>query len=149
VSPRTLVSNLSPRKLAPEARDALFAADPDLARRVQDLATVGERMRATEQFVNASNTGGYLASMEAAMGLLGAPAAAIGSWKAGSGGPLAAGAALSSLAAPLLPGYIAGRATTSPALTRFLAAPTTPPGPTSLPTIASRLYPELRGLLGY
>lgn len=149
VSPRTFVSNLSPQKLAPEARDALFAADPDLARRVQDLATVGERMRATEQFVNTSNTGGYLASMEAIMGLLGAPAAAIGSWKAGSGGPLAAGAALSSLAAPLLPGYIAGRATTSPALTRFLAAPTAPPGPTSLPTIASRLYPELRGLLGY
>jgi hypothetical protein len=149
VSPRTLVSNLSPQKLAPEARDALFAADPDLARRVQDLATVGERMRATEQFANTSNTGGYMAAMEAAMGLLGAPAAAVGAFKAGSGGPLAAGAALGSAAAPLLPGYVAGRATTSPALTRFLAAPTTPPGPTALPNIVARLYPELRGLLGY
>jgi hypothetical protein len=149
VSPRTLVSNLSPQKLAPEARDALFASDPDLARRVQDLTTVGERMRATEQFVNTANTGGYLGTMEAIMGMLAAPAAAVGAWKAGSGGPLAAASALGSLAAPLLPGYIAGRATTSPALTRFLAAPTTPTGPTSLPTIVSRLYPELRGLLGY
>ena len=62
VSPRTLVSNLSPNNLAPEARDALFGHDPALANRVEDLARVGEAMRRGEGYYNWSGTGGNIAT---------------------------------------------------------------------------------------
>ena len=97
VSPRTLVTELSPRKLAPQARDALFGNDPDLARRVDDLAKVGEAMRRSEGYFNPSGTGGHIATGQALAGILGAPVAGYYGYKEG-GIPGAVGGATSALA---------------------------------------------------
>jgi hypothetical protein len=144
VSPNRFVTGLSPRNLSPEAQDALFAGDPYLAGRLADLTTVGQRMRATEQFLNRSNTGAHLATGHAVAGVIGSPFAAYEGYREGGiGGGIAAG--LGSLAFPFLPGFAAGRLASTPAITRYLASPTT-----TLRTGlgAAALYPELRGLLG-
>jgi hypothetical protein len=147
VSPRTLVSELGPRKLAPEARDALFGGDPALAGRVEDLARVGTGMRGSERFFNPSGTGGHIATGQAVLGALGAPVAGYYGYQEGGGIPGAIKGAAGSLAAGFLPGYAAARAVTSPGLTRLLATPTQSGGPFSLPRTALQAYPELRGLL--
>jgi hypothetical protein len=145
VSPRILVSNLSPNKLAPEARDALFGHDPNLAQRVEDLSRVGEAMRRSDQFTNWSGTGGYLAIAN----MLGGVGAAAHQGYKGyqEGGPAGAfwGAA-GPLAAGFLPSYAAARAVTSPRLTGLLATPSGAP-PRSLPWTALRSYPQTQGLL--
>jgi hypothetical protein len=154
VSPNRFVTGLSPRNLAPEARDALFANDPYLASRLDDLTTVGQRMRATEQYLNRSNTGAHLATGHAAAGVIGAPFAAYEGYREGGLGGGVAGL-LGSLAFPFLPGFVAGRLASTPTLTRYVAAPTTAlqtglnAGRLSGATLrGAALAPEFRGLLG-
>jgi hypothetical protein len=138
VSPGRLVSNLSPQRLAPEASDALFAGNPALAQRIDDMRTVGERMRGTERFVNQSNTATHLGTSEVLSGLLTAPLTIAGGLSPKTLIPQGA-----SLVAP----WLAARGTTSPLLTRFMARQAQRPGtPGSVPIGA--YYPQLRGLLG-
>jgi hypothetical protein len=146
VSPRKLVTELSPNKLAPQARDALFGSDPDLARRVDDLARVGEAMRRSEAFFNWSGTGGHLATGQMLLGGLSGLYGGYQGFKEG-GIPGAVSGAVGPLAAGFLPGYVASRAITSPRLAGLLAAPVAGGGPLSLPRTIGMAYPELRGLL--
>jgi len=149
VSPRTLVSELSSSKLAPQAQDALFGSDPNLARRVEDLKRVGEAMRRTEGYFNWSGTGGHIATGQAIGGLLAAPVAGYYGYQEGGGIPGAVKGALGAAAAGFLPGYVAAKAVTSPRVTGLLAAPAVT-GAGALPSTILKAYPELRGLLeGY
>lgn len=148
ISPRTLVSNLSPNRLAPEARDALFGHNPALAQRVEDLTRVGEGMRRGEGYYNWSGTGGHIATGQLLAGLGGAGYGAYKGYMDPENGGLwgAATGAIGPAVAALAPGYIAGHAVTYPGLTRFLATPSMAPA-ASLPSTVLKAYPELRGLL--
>lgn len=144
VSPSTFLTDRA--KLSPEALNALFA-DPVAAQRLQDLSTVGDSMKSTERFLNTSNTGTHAATGHAMAGFASAVPAAIEGYHLG-GIPGAAGSLGAAIAAPYVPSFLAGRLTTSPALTRLLAAPpAVPPQSSSLLSTAGS-YPQLRALLG-
>lgn len=119
LSPGTFVTDAA--KLSPQASDALFSANPALAQRVQDLATVGGSMKGTERFLNTSNTGTH----GAAAHMMAAPVAAIEGAVRGhefGGWPGAAAGLIGGAVAPFAPSFLAGRLTTSPLLTRAFAA---------------------------
>lgn len=145
LSPGTFVTDRG--KLSPEALNALYGADPAVARRVEDLAAVGAAMRNTERFLNTSNTGAHGATTQALTSIFGAPLAALGGYHAG--GLKAAAAA--ALGPPLLaygPSNLAARITTNPRLTGLWAAP-----PAATPQSAGllaggALYPQLRAVFG-
>jgi hypothetical protein len=144
LSPGTFVTDSA--KLSPQAADALFGTDPALAQRVQDLATVGGSMKGTERFMNNSNTGAH----GAATHIMAAPIAAMEGAVRGhefGGWPGAAAGLIGGAAAPFAPSWLAGRLTTSPMLTRALAAP---PAATLLPSAPLSIgasLPGVRGLL--
>src|SRR5262249_32919134 len=84
-----------------------------------DLSTVADRMRDTARFLNTSNTGSHL---QTATALASAPAAAWHGYQTG-GLPGALAGAVGGALLPYAPSWLAARATTSPLLTRYLAAP--------------------------
>ena len=144
MSPGTFVTEKA--KLSPEAIDALFGADPQVARQVQNLAQAGSSMKSTAQFLNTSNTGTHGAVGHAAMGVAGMiPAGIEGYVHYGIPGALAGAAG--SAALPFLPGLIASRLSSSPALTSLLASPAAAPVSQGLLSRAALLPPALRGLL--
>jgi hypothetical protein len=145
LSPTTFLTDRN--NLSTEAHDALFGADPYTAQRVAQLSTVADSMKKTQQFLNTSGTGTHLGTAENLVALLGAPAAAYQGYQEGGIGGAAAGLA-GGLIWPFLPGYAAGRLTTSPRLTGLLAAPPVRAAPPSPYVAGGALYPELRGLLG-
>lgn len=144
LSPGTFVTDAA--KLSPQAADALFGADPALAQRVQDLATVGSSMKGTERFLNTSNTGTHGAVGHAMGAAVGAPMAAIEGYHQ-LGLPGAAAGLLGGTVAPLLPSYLASRLTTSPMLTKAFAAPPAASLLPSAPLAIGAAYPAVRGLL--
>lgn len=144
LSPGTFVTDAA--KLSPQATDALFGADPALAQRVQDLATVGGSMKGTERFLNTSNTGTH----GAAAHMMAAPIAAMEGAIRGhelAGIPGAIGGLAAGAVAPFAPSYLAGRLTTSPMLTRAFAAPPAASLLPSGPLAIGAAYPAVRGLL--
>jgi hypothetical protein len=132
-------------RLAPEAQDALFGADPAVARRLEDLSTVADSMKGTERFLNTSNSGVHSGTAHTMIGLAGAVPAAIEAFHVG-GLPAAAASAAAATIGPFVPSYLAGRMTTSPALTRLLAAPGAVPRGGGLLSSGSVL-PAAQGLL--
>lgn len=124
VSSASFLTDLN--KMSPEAKAALFQ-DPAVKARLASLARVSKGMKDTERFVNSSNTATHTGTKE----LMGLGGQMVGGGVLGLeagerfGHPLL-GAAMGA-AAPVFPrlgGYFAGRLTATPALTRFLAAPT-------------------------
>ena len=104
-------------KMSPEAASALFD-DPYTTSRIADLSHVAGTMKATEKFLNFSNT---------------APAQQL--------------AGVFSDATRFIPGYVGGKLTTSPMLTGLLAARPAAETSGPLLNRAAILPPILRGLL--
>ncbi len=143
LSPGTFVTDRA--NMSPEAIDALFGADPTAAKRLADLSTAAGSMKATERFLNTSNTGAHGAIGHAATGMAGMiPAAIEGYVHYGIPGALAAG--VGAAGAPFLPGWLAAKATTSPGLAQLLAAPAAAPVSKGLLARSAVLPPALRGL---
>lgn len=137
-SPATFLTDLN--KMSPEARAALFQ-NPGVRQAVEDLAAVGGTMKETAARLNTSNTGrfGALASI-----LMGAPAGAVAGGHVGG----AAGAALGAVGAPgtILGGnWLAGRASSSPTMTRILAEPSSAPASSLARALSLQAaYPQVR-----
>lgn len=126
VSPGTFLTDLNRfRQGAPGGHRALFGSDPEIAQRVDDLATVAGTIKDTAKKANTSKTGPFTAIAQAA------PAIAGGYYAGGLPG------AIGAVALPFVANRLLGHAVTSPSMTRFAAAP----GP------VSPINPLLSGLL--
>jgi hypothetical protein len=120
-SPNRFLTESHRSRLAPEAHDALFGADPYVSQQLADLGTVAMPMRNTEAFVNNSRT----APTQQLQTIL--TKGDYGLWPAN---------------------WAISRAVTSPLVNRLVGAPPVVPGtPLSRRAILGELYPQLRGLL--
>ncbi len=121
VSPARWLSNQDPtRRLSPEAYNALFP-NKAVQSRMSALDTVANSMKATEQFVNRSNSATALehAAMWSAPEIIGGAAWA-GHEAGGLPGAIIAGTGAS---LPYMAGPVSGRLATSPLLARLMATP--------------------------
>jgi hypothetical protein len=120
-SPNRFLTESHRSRLAPEAHDALFGADPYVSQQLADLGTVAMPMRNTEAFINNSRT----APTQQLQTIL--TKGDYGLWPAN---------------------WAISRAVTSPLVNRLVGAPPVVPGtPLSRRAILGELYPQLRGLL--
>ncbi len=151
ISPGTFLTDRA-TTLSPEALNALFGADPAAMQNLRDLSTTAESMRATQRFLNTSNTGTHSAVAHAMGSAVAAPITGIEAYHAG-GWPAAMAAVTGSLALPYVPSWLAAQATTNPALTAILSRPPMAALPLrsrylSVPTTVGATAPEARGLFG-